>query len=290
MKIGVALPHYGTDVSVSHVVEISKECERLGFDSVWVSDHLVFDLEKYGGSPELIGSLEPLATLASIGAATSTLRLGTMVLCNEFRHPVQLAKEAVTLDVASGGRLELGIGAGWYEREFRLAGIPFPRPGIRLERLGEAVKVLRSAFTGEPFSFAGKHYEIEGMVVRPRPVSAPTIWVGGKGDRAIRMIASLEEGRDGVGRGVGQSVGWNAAWFEDPQQYAERAKLLGDAPVRRSIGQYAHGSAQEMVDRLKAFAALDVEHAVMCFSDVPFGLEDPDDLVRFAQDVLPHVR
>jgi probable F420-dependent oxidoreductase len=277
MKIGVALPHYGTDPSLEDVVSIAKECERLGFDSVWVSDHLAFDLEKYGGTDELLGSLEPLTTLGAIAGETSTVRLGTMVLCNEFRHPVQLAKEAVTLDLASGGRLELGIGAGWYEREFRMAGLEFPRAGVRLQRLGEAVRILRAAFSGEPFSLRGKHYVVEDMLVRPRPVLPPTIWVGGKGDRALRLIASLGEG-------------WNAAWFQDVAAYAERARLLGDAPVRRSIGQYAQGSAQEIVDRLSVFGELDVEHAVMCFSSIPFGLDDPDDLARFAADVLPHVR
>jgi len=259
-------------------VQIARECERLGFDSVWVSDHLVFDLAKYGGTDEPLGSLEPLTTLTAIAGETTRLRLGTMVLCNEFRHPVQLAKEAVTLDVASGGRLELGIGAGWYEREFTASGIGFPRAGARLERLGETVKILRAAFAlgGEPFSFAGKHYTVTNMLVRPKPVLPPAIWVGGKGDHAMRLIASLGEG-------------WNAAWFQDPDAYAERARLLGDASVHRSIGQYAQGSAQEMVDRLRAFADLDVQLAVMCFSSVPFGLDDTDDLARFASDVLPHV-
>lgn len=282
MLIGVALPHYGVDPSLERVVEIAKECERLGFDSVWVSDHLVFDLEKYGGSPELLGSLEPLTTLTTIAAETTTVRLGTMVLCNEFRHPVQLARQAVALDVASGGRLELGIGAGWYEREFTMAGIPFPRAGVRLAKLGESVKILRSAFKGEPFSFEGEHYAVDEMLVRPRPVLPPTIWVGGKGDRAMRLIASL-----GEGHGV---IGWNAAWFQDPAQYAERARLLKDAPVRRSIGQYAQGTAQEMVDRLNAFAELDVEHATMCFSRMPFGLDSMEDVAAFGSEVLPHVR
>jgi alkanesulfonate monooxygenase SsuD/methylene tetrahydromethanopterin reductase-like flavin-dependent oxidoreductase (luciferase family) len=277
VKIGVALPHYGTDPSLEDVVSVAKECERLGYDSVWVSDHLAFDLAKYGGTDELLGSLEPLTTLTAIARETSTIRLGTMVLCNEFRHPVQLAKEAVTLGAASGGRFELGIGAGWYEREFRMAGLTFPRAGVRLQRLGEAVTILRRAFGGEPFSFAGKHYVVDGMVVRPRPALPPAIWVGGKGDRAMRLIASLGEG-------------WNAAWFQEAEAYAERASLLGDAPVRRSIGQYAQGSAQEMIDRLASFAALDVEMAVLCFSSMPFGLDDPDDVARFAQDVLPAVR
>ncbi len=282
MKIGVALPHYGSpagDPSLGRVVEIARECERLGFDSVWVSDHLVFDLEKYGGSPEPVGSLEPLTTLAVLAAETSTLRLGTMVLCNEFRHPMQLAKEAATIDLASAGRLELGLGAGWYEREFAQSGLPFPPPRTRLERLAESVEILKLLFGGEPVTYDGEHYRLRDAVCRPLPAQRPrpTLWVGGKGDRAMRMIASVADG-------------WNAAWFQDVDAYLERAALLGDAAVRRSIGQYAQGSAHEMVDRLSAFASAGVEHAVVCFSSVPFGLDDPDDLASFAQDVLPHIQ
>ncbi|MGH2758449.1 MAG: TIGR03619 family F420-dependent LLM class oxidoreductase [Actinomycetota bacterium] len=282
MNVGVALPHYGSpghDPALDRVVEIARECERLGFDSVWMSDHIVFDLSKYGGSADPVGSLEPMSTLSVLATQTDRVRLGTMVLCNEFRHPVQLAKEAATVDVASGGRLELGLGAGWYEPEFARSGIPFPRPGVRLERLGESVDILKGLFEGGPLSYAGDHYRLEEAIARPLPVQRPrpTIWVGGKGDRALRVVAGVADG-------------WNAAWFQDVEAYLERAKVLGDAPVRRSIGQYARGSAGEMVDRLAAFAAVGVEHAVMCFSDVPFGLDDPDDLSRFAQDVLGHVR
>lgn len=264
---------------LERVVEITREIERLGFDSVWVSDHIVFDLAKYGGSPEPIGSLEPLTTLAVLAAETDRVRLGTMVLCNEFRHPAQLAKEAATVDVASGGRLELGLGAGWYEPDFTQSGIQFPRPGVRLERLAESIQILKGLFEGEPFSYEGKHYRIDGLVARPVPAQRPrpTIWMGGKGDRAISIAAKVADG-------------WNAAWFQDPDAYKDRAEHLGAADVRRSIGQYAEGSAQQMVDRLGMFAALGVEHAVMCFSSVPFGLDDPDDVAGFAQDVLPHVR
>jgi alkanesulfonate monooxygenase SsuD/methylene tetrahydromethanopterin reductase-like flavin-dependent oxidoreductase (luciferase family) len=277
VKIGVALPHYGDDVSLDDVIAVAQDCERFGYDSVWVSDHLTFDLAKYGGSDDPIGSLEPLTTLAAIARETTTLRLGTMVLCNEFRHPIVLAKQAAQID-----RLELGIGAGWYEPEFRRAGLEFPRAGVRLERLAEAVQILQAAFTGEAQIHMGKHYEIDGIAVRPRPASPPTIWIGGKGDRAVRMIASI----------ANDGLGWNAAWFSDPVAYAERARLLGDAKVRRSIGQYAEGSATEMADRLCAFADLGVEHAVMCFSKdkIPFALDDREDLARFAGAVLPRVR
>ncbi len=282
MKVGVALSHYGSpghDPSLDHTVEIARECERLGFDSVWVSDHIVFDLSKYGGSSDPVGSIEPLTMLSVLATETDRVRLGTMVLCNEFRHPVQLAKEAATVDIASDGRLELGIGAGWYSSEFVRSGLPFRPAGVRLERLGEAVEILKGLFEGLPFTYEGEHYQLKEALARPMPAQRPrpTIWVGGKGNRALRVVAGVADG-------------WNAAWFQDVDLYLERAQRLGDAPVRRSIGQFAKGSAREMVDRLAAFAAVGVEHAIMCFSDMPYGLDDPDDLVVFAHDVLPHVR
>lgn len=282
MKVGVALPHYdapGREVTLEGVVEIAKECERLGYDSVWISDHLVFDLAKYGGSDELLGSLEPLTTLSVLASETERVRLGTMVLCNEFRPPALVAKMAATIDLASGGRLELGLGAGWYEREFRLFGLDFPPAGTRIARLRESVEIIKRLFAGEPVSYAGRHYEVRDALCRPRPAQdpRPTVWVGGKGDTTIRVAAEVGDG-------------WNAAWFNDPEAYRERAERLEGAKVARSIAQYAEGSAQEMIDRLAAFADLDVSHAVMCFSTVPFGLDDPDDVARFAADVLPHVR
>jgi alkanesulfonate monooxygenase SsuD/methylene tetrahydromethanopterin reductase-like flavin-dependent oxidoreductase (luciferase family) len=270
----VALPHYGDEVSLERMVSIAQECERLGFDSVWVSDHLAFDLAKYGGSDALIGCLDPLVTLSVLARETKSLRLGTMVLCNEFRHPAVLAKQAAAIHLASGGRLELGIGAGWYEREFTMTGIAFPSPRVRLERLAESASILREALTGRATDFAGKHYRLEGFVARPAPDEPPTLWIGGKGDRAIGVAADVGDG-------------WNAAWFQDPEAYEERAAQLGGSKVRRSIGQYAQGSAGEMTDRLAAFATLGVEHTIMCFSSVPFGLDDEDDLARFAQNVLP---
>lgn len=279
MKIGVALPHYDPptgSVDPAEVASIAQKAEQLGFDSVWVSDHLMFDLAKYGGSADAIGALDPFVTLTHLAAVTKRITLGTMVLCNEFRHPGVVAKMAANIQIISDGRLELGIGAGWYGREFDAFGIEFPSAGMRLGKLAEAVQIIRGLLTGEPFSFDGRHYQLHDAVCRPAPATPPPIWIGAKGDQAIGIAGQLADG-------------WNAAWFSDPDAYAERATQLGDSTVRRSIGQYAQGSAQEMVDRLGAFAALGVEHVVMCFSDVPFGLDDPADLEAFASNVIPHV-
>ena len=135
MLFGLTLPHY--DFSVPGTRPISFEAcaehaiwaERIGFDSVWVSDHLFYSLERYGGGPDLLGSLEPLSTLAGIAVRTSRVRLGTLVLGAPFRHPSILAKSATTIDALSGGRFDIGVGAGWYRDEFEAFGYRFGSVG-----------------------------------------------------------------------------------------------------------------------------------------------------------------
>src|SRR5436190_2220412 len=128
MRFGLALPHYdfsvpgGSPVSYEQVREHARSAERLGFHSVWISDHFFLSLARYGGGPELYGSLEPLTTLAALAAETERIRLGTLVLGAHFRPPAILAKMATAIDLVSRGRFDLGIGSGWYEEEYRAFG------------------------------------------------------------------------------------------------------------------------------------------------------------------------
>ena len=130
MRFGLALPQYDfslpgpAGIDWSFVRDWAHHAEALGFDSVWISDHLFLDVARYGGPDQPRGAMECLGTLAALGAATSRLRLGTLVVCNDLRPPAIVAKTAANIDVISGGRLELGIGAGWYERDFKAAGVP----------------------------------------------------------------------------------------------------------------------------------------------------------------------
>jgi probable F420-dependent oxidoreductase len=135
--------------------------------------------------------LAPVAALMAAADATTSLRVGTMVLGNDYRHPVVVAKEAATLDVLSGGRLELGIGAGWMTSDYAAAGIPFERAGARIDRLAEAIAVLKGLFAAEPFTFAGEHYRITGLDGQPKPVQRPhpPIVIGGGGERVLRLAA-----------------------------------------------------------------------------------------------------
>ena len=143
MRIGIALPHYDfsipgvNPITFDALAEVAVRAERLGFDSVWVSDHFFATMERYGGGPERYGSLEPLATLAALASLTERLRLGTLVLSAGFRHPAILAKAATAIDRLSGGRLELGMGAGWFEAEYDGFGYGFGTVGERFELLEE---------------------------------------------------------------------------------------------------------------------------------------------------------
>jgi probable F420-dependent oxidoreductase len=144
--------------------------------------------------PEPFGDqLAPMVALTAAAGATRTLRVGTLVLDNDYRHPVLLAKEAATLDLLSGGRFELGIGAGWLREEYRRAGMPFDAPGVRVGRLEESLKVVKGLLAGGPLAFTGAHYSVSGLEGFPPPVQRPhpPILVGA-GSRRMLGIAGRE--------------------------------------------------------------------------------------------------
>ncbi|SNS67208.1 TIGR03621 family F420-dependent LLM class oxidoreductase [Actinomadura mexicana] len=162
------------------LADTARRAEELGYDVLTLRDHYV--AEPFGDQ------LAPMVALASAASATSALRLGTMVLSNDFRHPVMLAKEAATLDHLSGGRFELGLGAGWLREEYEAAGMPFDRPGTRVGRLAESLQILRGLLGGEKTTFTGEHYAIDGLTVFPRPERRPPLVVGA-GSRRMLGIA-----------------------------------------------------------------------------------------------------
>lgn len=177
LDIGVYVPQMA--FSYEDILHRAQRCEELGIGSVWLYDHL------YGpGAPE-ISSLEAWTLATALLARTERLRVGHMVLCNQFRHPAVLAKMATTLDQISSGRLQLGIGSGSIEDEHTRTGLPWGTFAERSERLGETLEILRQAFTDEKIDFAGKHYTVRDMPIAPGPVqkARPPIIVGGVGEK-----------------------------------------------------------------------------------------------------------
>jgi len=163
--------------------------EDTGFEGAWVFDHFK---PLYGDQTG--PCLEAWTLLAALAASTERIRLGAMVTGVTYRHPSILATEAVTVDHVSGGRLDLGIGAAWFEGEHRELGIPFPPVRERAERLEEAVHVMRALMTSDGASFQGKHYRLHDATYRPRPVQRPhpPIWIGAGGEKLTIPIAARQ--------------------------------------------------------------------------------------------------
>jgi probable F420-dependent oxidoreductase len=157
---------------------LGRKLEDLGFSTLLVPDHLG-------------DQLSPVPALATAAESTSTLRLGVLVSCNDFRHPAVYAKELATLDVLSGGRVEWGMGAGWLETDFKSAGIPFDPPGVRVDRLQEAVAVMKGLFGDGPVTHEGKQYQISGLNGSPKPLQRPhpPLLIAGAGRRMLSFAA-----------------------------------------------------------------------------------------------------
>jgi len=174
-RFGVTAP---TVLSGPAWVERVRRIEGLGYSIVHVPDHFR-------------DQLAPVPALTAAATATTRLRVGSLVFSNDFRHPVVLAKEAATLDVLSGGRFELGLGSGWLREEYDQAGIAFDAPGRRIERLAEAVAIVKGLLAGERVTLTGRHYAIAGLEGRPHPVQRPhpPILIGGGGQRTLSLAA-----------------------------------------------------------------------------------------------------
>jgi len=156
--------------------ENARRVEALGYAILVMPDHFM-------------NPLTPVPALAAAAAVTTTLRIGTIVFANDFRHPALLAKEAATLDLLSDGRFEFGLGAGWFQTEYERAGIAFDPPGRRIDRMHEALTIFKGLWSDEPLTFQGTHYAIAGLDGTPKPVQKPhpPIFIGGTGRRMLRL-------------------------------------------------------------------------------------------------------
>jgi probable F420-dependent oxidoreductase len=193
---------------------LARRAEDLGFATLTVADHLD-------------DQLAVVPALQAAADATTTLRIGALVLCNDYRHPVVLAKEVATLDVLSGGRAEVGVGAGWMTSDYEAAGIPLDPPGTRIRRLAEALDVLDGLWGDGPCTVAGEHYRITGLDGLPKPVQRPRppLLLGGGGRRMLTLagaradivgfnvslakgVIDADAGPDGTAERTDEKLGW----------------------------------------------------------------------------------
>lgn len=178
---GVILPNFGSGATPQGVLQVAEAAERLGFDSVWTTEHLLVGPEAVDPYGTVLDSLTVLAWLAG---RTERVALGTSIVILPLHHPIRLAKETATLQELSAGRLKLGVGVGWHEDEFRYFGVPFAGRGRRAD---ESIRLLRALWRGES-SFAGELWSFENATARPLADPPPEIWIGG---RSLRRVLEL---------------------------------------------------------------------------------------------------
>ena len=264
---------------IDEIEEQWQFAEQSGWDSAWGYDHFFSLRERDDRGP----CFEGWTLLAAMAAKTSRLRLGLMVTSNTHRLPAVLAKEAVTVDHISRGRLILGMGAGWNEREHRAYGIPFPAPGERVDRFGEAMELMRQLERQERTSFDGRYYQLEDAPFAPKPVNGhiPGL-IGSTGKRMLRFVARYADLWDGGG---------------DPPSYAATAATLaehcreigrdpGEIRLVLSTGSAPLASADALRKHVAAYAAVGVRSFLF---DTPDGPVAPM-LVELAERVIPELR
>jgi alkanesulfonate monooxygenase SsuD/methylene tetrahydromethanopterin reductase-like flavin-dependent oxidoreductase (luciferase family) len=251
---------------------------RPPFTTLWVEDHFQW---------EALPTLECWTALSYAAAEFPGLKAGTLTLGQSYRNPALTAKMAATLQDLSGGRLILGIGAGWKEDEYRAYGFPFPGAGQRIAELREAVEIIRRMWRESPASYAGEHYQVAGAYCEPRPDPQPPILIGGGGERkTLRVVAELADW-------------WNGA-FRPLDAYRAKVKILHDHcaavgrdPAEILLSYYGHvaidhdparvervdplrpqlyrvaGTPEEIATELNGFIAFGVRHFMLKFSDFP---------------------
>jgi F420-dependent oxidoreductase-like protein len=291
------------------LLAVALKAEELGFGAFFRSDHYLAM-----GTEGLPGPSDAWITLAGLARDTTTIRLGTLMTSATFRHPGPLAIAVANVDQMSGGRVELGIGAGWFEQEHSAYGIAFPGTGERFDRFEEQLAVITGLWEtppGERFSFDGSHYPVRDSPALPKPVQIPRppILIGGTGKKRTPALAArhadefnlpfadeettrsqlarVRAACEAVGRDPA-TLGWSNALVlccgADEDEFRRRATAIGREPDElRETG--AAGTPQEVVDKLGRYAALGAERAYLQVLD----LADLEHLALVASEVMPHV-
>ena len=296
MRFGIALPNFRPLGTRHALVEMAHQAEALGYDSIWATDIVV---QTSSAADERFSySLEALTVTAYLAALTTRVQLGISVLVLPQRSPVLVAKEAATLDCLSGGRLVLGVGAGYHELQFRWLGADFRHRG---QRLDEYILAMRELWTAPEPRFAGQYVAFADVAFSPRPVQpqGPPIVIGGSSPAALRRVARLADGWHPVGLTPTQyAAGMKQIRALTNGRHVEGslrirtvvdrrldAKLGGDSVVQVSLD----GSPAELRARIEEYRAAGVEHLVVYFEadDLQTSLRD---MQRFAAEVCPASR
>ncbi|MFN8555838.1 MAG: LLM class F420-dependent oxidoreductase [Dehalococcoidia bacterium] len=284
------------------VLDASRHAAATGWDGVWVADHFMPNQADTSGPTS-----EVWTTLAALAVAVPRVRLGTLVCGNTYRNPAVLAKMAAGVDVISGGRAVLGIGAGWQENEHVAYGIPFYTIPERLQRLREACQIIRSLFTEEKTTFHGKHYDVVDAPLAPKPVQRPLpLLIGGGGEKVtLRIAARYADEWNTWGspshlqRKIGVLEQHCAAVGRDPRSIRRSAQallFLGDEPDVKERAKAAAprpviaGNVHEVREVVRQYAAAGVDELIIPDFNLANGPEKRAVMDRFITEVAPAFR
>lgn len=312
VRFGVFLPFYAFRLEGGRyrcfklLRETVLECERLGYHSIWLDDHLM-----YGDNP----ILECWTTLSSLSTVTDRIRLGTMVLCNSFRNPAVLAKMAATLDVISGGRLELGLGVGTQRMEHKAYGMDFPSLMERAERLEEAIEIMKKLWIEGETNHHGRYYKVEKASCQPKPIQKPhpPIVIGGSSkhmlqvtakhanrfdwgpqppEKYISLLRALERRCRTIGRDPDAIE--RSSWLEDAIYVAEDKRQLEEkisdwkppnVPIEVFKRQNFLAVPEDLLNEIQKYLDLNVTFFMLYFGDLP----DKSSLRIFAEKVAREI-
>ena len=294
---------------------VAATIERSGYESLWVYDHF-----HTVPVPSQEVTYEAWTLMASLAAVTSTVRLGQMCTCNSYRLPSYLAKVAASIDVMSGGRVEMGIGAGWYEHEYAGYGYEFPKASVRIGMLRESVEIMQKMWTEDTVHYEGRHYRLDGAICRPKPVQDPHIpfWVAGGGEKLTLNVAAQYASYTNFGQSVDEfihksrilrrhcedvgtdfdtivrSTNFNVVCEESEAAVEERLGWIKDHyrpyvaedRFERMEAMYREmaGTPEQLVARLKPWADAGLGYAIGYFAEVAY---DTTGLELFAREVIP---
>jgi F420-dependent oxidoreductase-like protein len=299
MKIGLQIPNFtwpgGAPIIGPRLAQIARAAEAAGFSSIWVMDHFfqIGGPERGAGSslgPAEDEMLESYSTLSYLAALTTKVKLGTMVTGVVYRHPGLLVKTVTTLDVLSGGRAYLGIGAAWFEREARGLGVPFPPIAERFGRLEEALQIARQMWSSNNGAYQGKYYQLAETLCSPQPLSRPhpPILIGGGGEKkTLRLVARYADGcnlfaRAGLDGLRDKLEVLKRHCAEAGRDYGEIEKTtLGSAHLAPG-----RQTPAEIVEHCRALAKLGVQHAIFNMPNV----QDIQPLETFGREIIPALK
>lgn len=276
VRFGIQTPQQS--ISWPDMLSLWQEVDALGFDTAWVFDHFLPIFSDPTGP-----CLEGWTALSALAMATKNVRLGVMVTGNTYRNPAVLAKMATTVDIISGGRLILGMGAGWFELEHKEYGIPFPPVAERLARLDESLEVIKRLWTEERTTFTGRYYRLDEAVFNPKPVQQPhpPILVGASGERVA------------LGTVARRAQMWNS--FGTPDVFRHKSARLGEhcqqigrdpATIEKSVLLSPPFPFSEARRRIEEYVAVGVTHLIFSVS----ASIDRQYLRRFAREIIPAFR